>query len=89
MEPMPRTMVQKMTGGNHHLDELDEAVTERLEGLANLGEHQADHGAEHYGQDDRDVQIVRLVEPPLASTFGGYCRLSSLRGHGILLLDTV
>ena len=62
MEPMPRTMVQKMIGRDHHLDELDEAVAERLQGFADLGEQQADHGAEDDGGDDGNVEVVGLVQ---------------------------
>ena len=49
-------------GGNHHLDELDEAVAKRLQRFADLREQQADYGAQDYGGDDGHVKVVGFVE---------------------------
>ena len=60
---------------DHHLDEFDEPVTQRLEGLGELGEHQPDQGAEDDGRDDRDVEIMGLVDSlALLDRRRGRCR---------------
>ena len=67
-------MVQKITGRDHHLDEFDEAVAERLQGFGELGEQQPDDGTGDHGDDDRDVEVVGLVEPlALLGRRGGRC----------------
>ena len=48
--------------GDHHLDQFDEPVAQRLQRLADLREQQPDHGAQDDGDDDGDVKVVGLVE---------------------------
>ncbi|MGY2747294.1 hypothetical protein ACVWZ8_004411 [Arthrobacter sp. UYCu723] len=60
---------------DHHLDQLDEAVAQRLQRFADLGEQQPHEGTQDHGHDDRDVQVVGLVEPlALLDRRRGRCR---------------
>ncbi len=62
-------------GADHHLDELDEAVAQRLEGFADLGEQQPDEGTCDDGNDDCNVKVVGLVQPlALLDRRRGRCR---------------
>ena len=61
IEPMPSTIVQKMIGRDHHLDQGDEAGAERLEGLPGVGRDEADQDAGDDGGDDGDVEVVGAV----------------------------
>ena len=49
-------------GRDHHFDEFDEAVAQRLEGFTDLGEQQTDNGTRNHGDDDCNVEVVGLVQ---------------------------
>jgi hypothetical protein len=51
MEPMPRTMVQKITGAIIILMSLIKPSPSGLRDFANLREHQADDGAQDHGDE--------------------------------------
>ena len=61
IEPMPSTIVQKMTGTDHHLDQVDEALAERGQLDGEVLEQQAHDHTENHRHDDRDIQIVGAV----------------------------
>ncbi|MEY9304279.1 hypothetical protein ABIF24_008910 [Bradyrhizobium elkanii] len=73
---MPDTTVQKMIGCDHHLDQLDKAVAERLDPLVGgkAGPQPADQCAEH--DRDQDLDIKNFI-PRLAA---GACRRSRDNG---------
>jgi len=47
--------------GDHHLDQLDEQLTEHAQRLAGVGRHQAQHHAGDHADDDHDVEPVSAV----------------------------
>ena len=63
MEPMPSTMVQKITGPIIILMSLTKPSPDWFQGFGELGEQQPDDGARNHGDNDGHVQVVGLVEP--------------------------
>jgi hypothetical protein len=77
MPAMPTTIVQKDDRRDDHFDQLDEAIAERLHGLAGLGEKVTEQNAD----DDRDdyLEVQRFVERFLACCRYFCCHFLPLR----------
>ena len=60
-EPMPSTIVQKMTGLIIILIRFTKPVPSGFSSIAKSGNDEADHDAEQHGDDDGDVEEVGAV----------------------------
>ena len=76
MPAMPTVTVVKTIGADEHLDELHEAVAERLHGDAPIGPQPSDEDAErdrdeHLHVEARPAALLLHVEQPTSCAPGG------------------
>ena len=75
-DPMPSTIVQKITGAIIILIKRDEHRAENADALADLGGEQADRDADQHRGDHGDVEPVRAVLAARRIRRLGYRRLA-------------